>query len=191
MPGTSPGMTRIVGWAKRSVPTNFGERLFGGHGASAPLPTLRFVFFVGSIDIQSELNPAFTQQLKRLRGYRDALVFLLQEKPAENVCLIDRREALPHGEIIRHSGQDFGHLVWPSRSPGVQSPARTLHLPRRTVYPRERTSPRRSALSGSFPRSWVTSSGLRSSPKKRSDTAVLLNALIRGRPPFSRPTIHA
>ncbi|CUU21619.1 hypothetical protein CDS [Bradyrhizobium sp.] len=31
-----------VGWAKRSVPTNFREtQERGGHGASAPLPTLR------------------------------------------------------------------------------------------------------------------------------------------------------
>src|SRR5882757_4813723 len=30
-----------VGWAKRSVPTISGHQAIGGHGASAPLPTLR------------------------------------------------------------------------------------------------------------------------------------------------------
>src|SRR5258708_9713097 len=35
--------SRIVGWAKRSVPTSLVRSLLigGGHGASAPLPTLR------------------------------------------------------------------------------------------------------------------------------------------------------
>src|ERR1041385_4651298 len=32
----------FVGWAKRSVPTILIARPGGGHGASAPLPTLRF-----------------------------------------------------------------------------------------------------------------------------------------------------
>ena len=35
------GLRRIVGWAKRSVPTDKDHQLEdGGHGASAPLPTL-------------------------------------------------------------------------------------------------------------------------------------------------------
>src|SRR4029453_11727324 len=35
----------VVGWAKRSVPTIFYLNVDGGHGASAPLPTLRIPDF--------------------------------------------------------------------------------------------------------------------------------------------------
>jgi hypothetical protein len=34
-------MAEIVGWAKRSVPTIRTKIYLGGHGASAPLPTLQ------------------------------------------------------------------------------------------------------------------------------------------------------
>ena len=58
-----------------------------------------------------EFDPALTQQPKRLREYVDAFVFLLQEKSAENVCVINGREVLPNCDILGCSSKELYNLT--------------------------------------------------------------------------------
>ncbi|MEA2892849.1 MAG: hypothetical protein QOI05_3642, partial [Bradyrhizobium sp.] len=52
----------IVGWAKRSVPTILrGARSIGGHGARAPLPTLRSSVLLAGLALVAAASPASAQ----------------------------------------------------------------------------------------------------------------------------------
>jgi hypothetical protein len=97
-----------------------------GHLGSASFISLS----ISSIDIKVELNPVFTQQPKCPRGYADAFVFLPQKKSAENVCVINGCEVLPHCDILRRSGKNFCDLaieVTRRAAPGLHAPSTPTH----------------------------------------------------------------